>query len=191
MNRFSILPKIMVAPNGARKTKEDHPNLPITISEIVKEAVNCFNEGANAIHAHVRDKKGDHCLDVGLYRELLSELDIKVPELPVQITTEAIGKFSPEEQFEVVKLVQPEAASVALIEMMPNIKDHRLAQNFYNFAIENNVQIQHILYSVEDLKLFKKALELNVIPKKTYNFFMFWVDMIKTFKVKKRIWIYF
>ena len=156
----------MVAPNGARQTKEDHPNLPISISEIVKEAVNCYNEGANAIHAHVRDKKGNHSLDVGLYKELLSELDIKVPELPVQITTEAVGKFSPEEQFEAVKLVQPEAASVALIEMMPNIKEPKLAQNFYNFAIENNVQIQHILYSVEDLKLFKKAIELKVIPKK-------------------------
>ena len=175
----------MVAPNGARKTKEDHPNLPITISEIVKEAVNCFNEGANAIHAHVRDKKGDHCLDVGLYRELLSELDIKVPELPVQITTEAIGKFSPEEQFEVVKLVQPEAASVALIEMMPNIKDPRLAQNFYNFANENNVQIQHILYSVEDLKLFKKAIKLNVIPKKNLQVLYVLGRYDKNFQSKK------
>ena len=175
----------MVAPNGARKTKEDHPNLPITISEIVKEAVNCFNEGANAIHAHVRDKKGDHCLDVGLYRELLSELDIKVPELAVQITTESVGKFSPEEQFEVVKLVQPEAASVALIEMMPNIKDHRLAQNFYNFAIENNVQIQHILYSVEDLKLFKKAIELNVIPKKNLQLLYVLGRYDKNFQSKK------
>ena len=164
MNRFSILPKIMVAPNGARKTKEDHPNLPISIAEIVEDALNCFNEGANAIHAHVRDQKGNHCLDAGLYKELLSELDIKVPELPVQITTEAIGKFSPKKQFEVVKQVQPEAASVALIEMMPNIKELRLAQNFYNFSIENNIQIQHILYSVEDLKLFKKAIELKVIP---------------------------
>ena len=100
----------MVAPNGARKTKKDHPNLPISISEIVEEAFNCFHKGANAIHAHVRDNKGNHSLDVGLYKELLSELDIKVPELPVQITTEAVGKFSPEEQFEVVKLVQPEAA---------------------------------------------------------------------------------
>ena len=154
----------MVAPNGARKTKEDHPNLPISIAEIVEDALNCFNEGANAIHAHVRDQKGNHCLDAGLYKELLSELDIKVPELPVQITTEAIGKFSPKKQFEVVKQVQPEAASVALIEMMPNIKELRLAQNFYNFSIENNIQIQHILYSVDDLKLFKKAIELKVIP---------------------------
>jgi uncharacterized protein (DUF849 family) len=175
----------MVAPNGARKTKEDHPNLPITISEIVKEAVNCFNEGANAIHAHVRDKKGDHCLDAGLYRELLSELDIKVPELPVQITTEAVGKFSPEEQFEVVKLVQPEAASVALIEMMPNIKDPRLAQNFYNFANENNVQIQHILYSVEDLKLFKKAIKLNVIPKNNLQVLYVLGRYDKNFQSKK------
>ena len=175
----------MVAPNGARKTKEDHPNLPITISEIVKEAVNCFNEGANAIHAHVRDKKGDHCLDVGLYRELLSELNIKVPELPVQITTEAVGKFSPEEQFEVVKLVQPEAASVALIEMMPNIKDPRLAQNFYNFAIDNNIQIQHILYSVEDLKLLKKAIELNIIPKKNLQLLYVLGRYDKNFQSKK------
>jgi len=175
----------MVAPNGASKTKEDHPNLPISISEIVKEAVNCFNEGANAIHAHVRDKKGNHSLDVGLYKELLSELDIKVPELPVQITTEAVGKFSPEEQFEVVRLVHPEAASVALIEMMPNIKDPMLAQNFYNFAIENNIQIQHILYSVEDLKLFKKAIELKVIPKKNLQVLYVLGRYDKNFQSKK------
>ena len=37
MNRFSNLPELMVAPNGARKTKKDHPNLPITISEIVED----------------------------------------------------------------------------------------------------------------------------------------------------------
>ena len=175
----------MVAPNGARKTKKDHPNLPISISEIVEEAFNCFHKGANAIHAHVRDKKGNHSLDVGLYKELLSELDIKVPELPVQITTEAVGKFSPEEQFEVVKLVQPEAASVALIEMMPNIKEPRLAQNFYNFSIENNIQIQHILYSVEDLKLFKIAIELKIIPKKNLQVLYVLGRYDKNFQSKK------
>ena len=53
----------MVAPNGARKTKKDHPNLPISISEIVEEAFNCFHKGANAIHAHVRDKKGESGYD--------------------------------------------------------------------------------------------------------------------------------
>ena len=84
-----------------------------------------------------------------------------------------------------MKLVQPEAASVALIEMMPNIEDPRLAQNFYNFSIENNIQIQHILYSVEDLKLFKKAIELKVIPKKNLQVLYVLGRYDKNFQSKK------
>ena len=29
------LPNLMVAPNGARKVKKDHPEVPLTIQEIV------------------------------------------------------------------------------------------------------------------------------------------------------------
>ena len=166
MNRFSNLPELIVAPNGARKTKKDHPNLPITISEIVEEADKCFKSGANAIHAHVRDKNESHTLDTGLYSELIEELKIKVPDLPVQITTEAVGKYSPREQFDVVKKLLPESASVALIEMLPDIKDYKLAKNFYKFSIENNIQVQHILYSVKDLRLFIQAIKSKIISKK-------------------------
>ena len=164
MNRFSNLPELMVAPNGARKTKKDHPNLPITISEIVEEADNCFKCGANAIHAHVRDKNGNHTLDIGLYSELIKELKIKVPDLPVQLTTEAVGKYSPSEQFDVVRKLSPESASVAFVEMLPDIKDYKLAKNFYEFSIDNNIQVQHILYSVKDLRLFIQAIKSKIIP---------------------------
>ena len=166
MNRFSNLPELMVAPNGARKTKKDHPNLPITISEIVEEADKCFKCGANAIHAHVRDKNEKHTLDIGLYSELIKELKIKVPDLPVQITTEAVGKYSPSEQFDVIKNLLPESASVALIEMLPDIKDYKLAKNFYEFSIDNNIQVQHILYSVKDLRLFIQAIKSKIISNK-------------------------
>ena len=164
MNRFSKLPELMVAPNGARKTKKDHPNLPITISEIVEEACICFSHGANAIHAHVRDKNGSHSLDTGLYNELIKELKVKVPDLAVQITTEAVGKYSPNEQFEVVKKLSPESASVAFTEMLPDIKDYKLAKKFYEFSIDNNIQVQHILYSFEDLRHFIQAIKLKIIP---------------------------
>ena len=164
MNRFSKLPELMVAPNGARKTKKDHPNLPITISEIVEEACICFNHGANAIHAHVREKNERHSLDTGLYNELIKELKVKVPDLAVQITTEAVGRYSPNEQFEVVKKLSPESASVAFTEMLPDIKDYKLAKKFYEFSIDNNIQVQHILYSFEDLRLFIQAIKLKIIP---------------------------
>ena len=41
---------------------------------IVQEAKDCFQKGANAIHAHVRDQEGNHSLDIGLYKELIKEL---------------------------------------------------------------------------------------------------------------------
>ena len=39
----------MVAPNGARKLKKDHPEA-LTIKETVEVAKNCFEAGAKAIH---------------------------------------------------------------------------------------------------------------------------------------------
>ena len=36
------LPNLMVAPNGARKVKKDHPEVPLTIKETVEVAKNCF-----------------------------------------------------------------------------------------------------------------------------------------------------
>ncbi|MEC7495261.1 MAG: 3-keto-5-aminohexanoate cleavage protein, partial [Pseudomonadota bacterium] len=33
------LPRLMVAPNGARRTKADHPAIPVTIQETVETAL--------------------------------------------------------------------------------------------------------------------------------------------------------
>ena len=63
------LPAIMIAPNGARLKRADHPALPETIAEIVSTALACAKAGADGIHAHVRDSDGNHTLDEGLYRE--------------------------------------------------------------------------------------------------------------------------
>ena len=89
------LPRIMVAPNGARRGKADHPALPVTIPEIVACAADCFAAGADGLHAHVRDGAGEHVLDAGLYAELMTELARTVPGMPVQITTEAVGRYTP------------------------------------------------------------------------------------------------
>ena len=43
------LPKLMVAPNGARPMKKDHPAVHVTISETVETAKACFDAGAGGI----------------------------------------------------------------------------------------------------------------------------------------------
>ena len=82
---------IMVAPNGARRQKSDHPALPISVQEICDTARACEAAGADAIHVHVREDDGRHSLDTGRYRETLSALTEHAPSPRVQVTTESAG----------------------------------------------------------------------------------------------------
>ena len=87
-------PHVMIAPNGARRGKSDHPALPVTITETVKVAVACHAAGADALHLHVRDETGAHSLDTARYRDALAALQDRLPEMAVQITTESGGRFA-------------------------------------------------------------------------------------------------
>ena len=115
---------IMVAPNGARRGKADHPALPVSIPETVQTAVACRQAGAGAIHLHVRDGAGQHSLDPGLYREAVQAVAAATDSrMFIQITTEAVGRYRPDEQVATVKAVMPDAVSVALREMCPTRVD--------------------------------------------------------------------
>ena len=155
---------IMIAPNGARKTRRDHPALPVSIKETVDEAVLCHAGGATILHAHVRGEQDEHLLDAGLYQELIAEMKHQAPEMLVQITTEAVGVYTPVQQIECVQAVVPEMASVALKEMTSNFTDLQFAKRFYAWAIEAGVHIQHILFSDEELVQFLKLKQSGVIP---------------------------
>ena len=157
------LPQIMLAPNGAHRTKADHAALPVTIAETVKTAKECFDLGARGIHAHVRDKDQKHVLDAGLYRELMEEMTIQVPDMHLQITTEAIGIYTPAQQRQLVHDVMPKAVSVSLKEMLIN-EDLDAARNFYHWAEDAQIAVQHIVYTPQELSRLIKCMEDGIIP---------------------------
>lgn len=157
------LPRIMVAPNGARRTKADHPALPVTIGEIVETARSCFAAGAGGIHAHVRDREGNHVLDAGLYRELTAELGAAVPGMMVQVTTEAVGRYTPAEQRAVVRDVMPRAVSVALREMLAEGETAE-AVGFYRWANEQRIAVQHILYEAGEVDRLARLVADAILP---------------------------
>ena len=157
------LPTLMVAPNGARRTTADHLALPVTIAQIVECAKTCFAAGAEAIHAHVRDENQRHVLDAGLYRELIGEMTVKVPDMAVQITTEAVGRYSPAEQRAVVRDVMPKMVSVALAERARD-DDPAQVRKFYHWTAEAGIAVQHIVYSPEELTELARLLDDGVIP---------------------------
>jgi 3-keto-5-aminohexanoate cleavage enzyme len=158
------LPLIMVAPNGARRGKADHPALPVTIPELIACAKECFAAGAGGIHAHVRNKSGEHVLDAGLYKELIAELSVVVPEMAVQITTEAVGLYSPAQQRALVAAVRPTMVSVALREITAE-PDERLTRSFFHDCAEASIAVQHILYSAEEVDQIAALIERGTLPK--------------------------
>jgi 3-keto-5-aminohexanoate cleavage enzyme len=147
------LPNLMVAPNGARRTKADHPALPMTIEETVATAVECFDAGADGLHLHVRDEDGAHTLDIGLYREALQELAAAVPGMAVQITTEAVGRYQPAQQRTLVADLHPQAVSISIAEMTSD-DDSATAIEFYQMCVTENISVQHILYSADDVSVW-------------------------------------
>ena len=139
---------VTVAPNGARRTKADHPALPMTTNEIAQTARACFAAGAAGIHLHVRDDAGQHSLDAGRYREAIAAITALAPAMDIQVTTEAAGIYSVTEQFACLQQLQPKAASVSIREMT---RDMQAAAQLYAFAAEAGIEVQHILYSPKDV----------------------------------------
>ncbi len=159
------LPRLMVAPNGARPTKKDHPEVPVTISETVETAKACFVAGAGGIHFHMRDENGQHILDSGLCAEALMELQKQVPKMHLQVTTEAVGKYSPEIMRKLAFEVKPPGISIGIREMIPSRQPSLEDIKIYKFLTESGTKIQHICYEPEDLDLLSDLIEKSNLSK--------------------------
>jgi 3-keto-5-aminohexanoate cleavage enzyme len=161
---------IMVAPNGARKGHVDHPNLPVTIDEIACDAVECHSAGAQAIHMHVRDDEGRHCIDASRYVATTDAVRrLAGRELIVQMTTEAVGRFTPPQQIAAVRAVRPEAVSIAVKELVPDASAESAAAELYGWAHQNRIAVQHILYTPEEFDQLLDLIARGLIPGKRHS----------------------
>lgn len=145
-------PFIMVAPTGARRTRVDHPAMPVTLPQILETAVACQAAGADAIHLHVREEDGSHSLDAGRYQEALAELAIATPKMAVQISTEAVGIFDVADQLACLRTVAPKWASVSIREIA---RTPELADAVYGTCHDAGTKVQHILYGPDDIGLLR------------------------------------
>jgi uncharacterized protein (DUF849 family) len=158
---------VMVAPNGARRTRADHPELPITPAEIAGEAELCCAAGATVLHLHVRDAQGHHSLDPDLYRAAIEAVRRRLGErMVVQITTEAVGRYSPSEQIAAVRAVHPQAVSIALAELIPDDAATEQAAAFLDWLRRERIAPQYILYAPEEVTTFHDLRGRGVIPQR-------------------------
>jgi len=130
------------------------------MDQILLVAQDCFGAGADGLHLHIRDKQGQHSLDPGLYLETMVELRRVVPEMDLQITTEAAGIFDVSEQLACLRKVRPEWASIAVREIA---RAPELAARVYGVCAEQGTHVQHILYGAEDAALLAQWQQDGIV----------------------------
>ena len=110
--------------NGAR-SPGDHAALPVTPAEQARTAAACREQGADAVHAHVRDDDGRETLTAGAVGALMRAFRAAAPALPVGVSTGAwivpdpearvghVRRWRERPDFASVNFDEPGAADVA------------------------------------------------------------------------------
>ena len=99
--------------NGAR-SRAEHACLPVSPAEQARTAVACRDQGADAVHAHVRDDRGRETLAADAVDALMLAIRAAAPTLPIGISTGAWIVPDPETRAARVKgwRERPDFASV-------------------------------------------------------------------------------
>lgn len=159
---------IMVAVNGGRRTKADHPRLPLTTEETAQEVAACAQAGAAMAHVHVRDKGGRHVLDASLYEQLFARIGaLAGGDFLVQATTEAVGRYTPEAQIDLIKTLRPAAVSIAVSELLPDPTDDAARARFRDLCHwmqAHGVWPQFILYRPDEVEVLLRLHADGDIP---------------------------
>ncbi|GAB3629608.1 3-keto-5-aminohexanoate cleavage enzyme [Pandoraea terrae] len=143
---------LAVAPNGARRTHADHAALPVTPAELGQAAKACLDAGAAMLHLHVRRPDATHSLEVGDYEAGIAAVKQAVgDQLVLQVTTEAVGIYTPGQQIATVHALRPEAISVALREVLPDAAHEAAAEAFFAWMWCERIVAQYILYDAADV----------------------------------------
>jgi 3-keto-5-aminohexanoate cleavage enzyme len=103
---------ITVAPTGAETSKEDCPQLPTTLSELVETAQRCEAVGAAMIHVHIRGHDHRPTLDPGRLAETVEALHSET-DLVVQLSTGGSVHDRLEDRLRVLD-AQPDACSLTM-----------------------------------------------------------------------------
>lgn len=163
---------LIVAPNGARRMPSDHPRLPITPESAALETRAAMEAGAAVVHLHARDAQGKHTLNPEINRRFMDAVRHELgDEIVIQLTTEAVGQFTPDEQIRLIGHLKPEAASFAVRELIPtdSPSDKTRGREFFNWVHDQDIVAQFILYSDEDVLRYHTLKAQKILPQDKHH----------------------
>ncbi len=138
----------------------------MTADEIAATAAACHEAGAAMIHLHVRDREGGHTLDADIFREVIAAVRREAGgDLVVQVTSEAAGRYTREQQMAMVRDLRPEAVSLALREFVPaGGAEDREAAAFFIWLASERIAPQFVLFTPAEVERFAALCRRGVVP---------------------------
>lgn len=139
---------INLAPTGIVPSRALTPHAPLSVREIVADVACCVGRGANLVHLHARDRRGQPTSRREVYARIIGGIREHFPDLPlcVSLSGRSSGRF--DERADPLRLrgdLKPDLASLTLGSM--------------NFAREAS------LNSPETIRrLAERLLELEIKP---------------------------
>jgi len=103
---------VTVAPTGAETAKDDCPQLPTTLDELVETAQRCEAAGAAMVHVHIRDDEHRPTLDLGRLTATVDALH-EATDLVVQLSTGGSVHDPLENRLKVLD-AQPDSCSLTM-----------------------------------------------------------------------------
>lgn len=96
---------------GAEVTKEQNPNVPYTVEEIVREAKSAVDAGAAIVHLHVRRDDGTPTQDKARFKECIDAIYKECPDVIIIPSTGGAVGMTAEERLQPTELF-PEMATL-------------------------------------------------------------------------------
>jgi len=157
---------ITVAPTGAETSKQDCPQLPTTLDELVKTAQECEAAGAAMIHVHIRDDDHRPTLDLGRLKETVAALR-EHTGLVVQLSTGGSVHDPLEDRLRVLD-AEPDSCSLTM--GTTNFGDDVFSNpwpfvcELYQLAQERGVAPEFELFDLGQVHAMRRLLDKYGLP---------------------------
>ncbi len=157
---------ITVAPTGAETLKDDCPQLPTTLEELVVAAQESQAAGAAMVHVHIRDDEHRPTLDQGRLRETVAALRSET-DLVVQLSTGGSVQDPLEDRLAVLDAA-PDSCSLTMgttnfgddvfLNPWPFVRD------LYQLSQEREVVPEFELFDLGQVAALGRLLALHGLP---------------------------
>lgn len=174
MNEEKLLRKVIItaAITGAGPTPTMSPYLPLTPKQIVYDAVKAYHAGAAIAHVHARNpENGEPTPDLGIFREIVTEIKKQTKDMIICITTGGAGDKG--ERIAVVPEFKPELATLncgslsgTMVHIYDKLKDSIQYEWEHehigreNFIFENTYEMMRMYAQIDKENNTKPEIEI-------------------------------